>query len=150
MIVVTDGSQDGAAHGWAVLLIDAAGIVAFAYSGALLNGGSTWIAEWCVKGLDLWLVHHLCVAPTSVYGFRSDNLGASFGSARGSPSHCIWVDAICRVYASFLVFEFCVPAQHDTHHQDVVAQWQAKAERLAKKGAPTGSSICGPPSHPPV
>ena len=50
----------------------------------------------------------------------------------------MWVDAIRKIYASFLpdgcVAEYYVPAQHDTRCQGAVALWQAKADRLAKAG----------------
>ena len=138
IIVVTDGSQEEKARGWAVVLIDSVGIVACAHSGALLWYGSSWAAEWCAKGLALWLLQHLSIAPDVVCGTIADKLAASFGASGGSPSHCVWVEAIRRQYTSYLadghIPEFYVPAQHDTHRQDLVASWQAEADRLAKAG----------------
>ena len=89
VIVITDGSQEGAANGWAVVLVEAAGIVAHAGSGGLLWCSLSWVAEWCAKGLALWLLQHMHVAPDTVCGIIADNLAASFGSAGGSLSLCV-------------------------------------------------------------
>ena len=138
IIVVTHGSQEEKAHGWAVVVIDSVGFVACAHSGALLWYGSSWAAEWCAKGLALWLLQHLSIAPDVVCGIIANNLAASFGATGGSPLYCVRVDAIRHQYASYLAHghipELYVPAQHDTHRQDLVASWQAEADRLAKAG----------------
>ena len=138
VLAVTDGSQDGAAHGWAVVLVDALGIFAWACSGTLLSCGSSWVAEWRAKSRAVWLLRPLSVAVSDVLGFVADNLAASFDLCGGKPSWCVWVDAVRLDYASFLtdgpVPEFFVPAQHDTLRVDLVASWQAEADRLAKAG----------------
>ena len=80
----------------------------------------------------------LDIAPRDVCGTIADNLATSFGTTGGSPSHCVWVDAIRRHYASYLadgpIKEFYVPAQHDTRRLDLVASRHAEADRLAKAG----------------
>ena len=138
VIVVTDRSQDKQAHGWAVVLIDSVGIVANANSGALPWCGSSWAAEWCAKGVALWLLQTLDIAPSDVCGIIADNLATSFGTTGGSYSHFVWVDTIVRHCASYLaacpIKKFYVPAQHDTRRLDLVAGWQVGADRLAKAG----------------
>ena len=73
-----------------------------------------------------------------VCGIIADDLAASFGATSGTPSHCMWKDTIRRQYASYLaegqIPEFYIPTQHDTHCQDMVASWQAGADKLAKAG----------------
>ena len=100
VIAISDGSREERAHGWAVILVDAEGIMAWAYSGARLHSGSSWAAEWCAKGLALWLLRHLAIPPSQVLGFVAHNLGASFGSAGGG-GQCIWVDAVVRFMPPF-------------------------------------------------
>ena len=138
VIVVTDTSQEAQADGWAVVLIDSVGIVASAHSGALFWCRSSWAAEWCAKGLALWLLQTLDIAPKDVCGIIALNLAASSGTTSGSPSHCVWLDPICRHYASYLadgpIKEFYGPAQDDTQRLDLVAGWRAEADQLAKAG----------------
>ena len=83
VIAISDGSREEHAHGLAVILVDAEGIMAWVYSGARLHSGSSRAAEWCAKGQALWLLRHLAIPASQVLGFVADNLGASFGSEGG-------------------------------------------------------------------
>ena len=138
VIVITPGSQAEQARGWAVVLMDPVGIVASAHSGALIWCGFSTAAAWCAKELALWLLQTLDIAPKDLCGIIADNLASSFGTTGGSPSHCVWVDAMRRHYGSSLangpIKEFYVPAQHDMRRLDLVAGWQAEADPLAKAG----------------
>ena len=61
------------------MLVDADGVFARTCSGALRPCGSSWVAEWCGKGLAACVLCELDVPPTAVLGFLADNVSATFG-----------------------------------------------------------------------
>ena len=89
LLAITDGSIEGDRHGWSVVPVDANGVFARACWGALLLFGSSWVAEWCGKGLAVCVLRELDVPPTAVLGFVADNVSATFGADGGGPSRCI-------------------------------------------------------------
>ena len=121
-----------------MVLVDADGVFVRTCSGALLLCGSSWVAEWCGKGLAVCVLHELGVPPDAVLGFVADNMSATFGTDGGGPSRCIWVNMVRRECAAFLEAgageEYYVPAQHDTLRRDLVAGWQEASDRLAHDG----------------
>ena len=105
-------------HAWSALVIDTNGVALKASSTVRCKGGSSWIAEWCEKFLNMLLIHRFDIDPSRVRGAISENLVAMHGGDGGNPSKCMWVDAYRMSYAQFLcrhgIPEFYIPAQHNT------------------------------------
>ena len=119
----TDGSKEGDRHGWSAVLVDTDGVFVRLCLGALLLCGSSWVAEWCGKGLAVCVLCELGVPPDTVLGFVADNVSATFGA-----------DGYVAFLEAGATHEYYVPAQHDTLRRDLVAGWQEASVRLAHDG----------------
>ena len=88
---------------------------------------------------DPGLLEHVDWRGKTIMAAIADNAAAVFGSTRGSPSSCAWVDRLRLAYAKFIhahgIGEFFVPAQHDSHATHEVAMWQKTCDALAKEAA---------------
>ena len=84
------------------MLVDADGVFARASSGALLLFGSSWVAEWCGKGLAVCVLCELGVAPDTVLGFVADNVSATFGADGGGGGGALAASGSTRYVVSML------------------------------------------------
>ena len=70
--------------------------------GALLLCGSSWVAEWCGKGLAACVLRELGVPPDTVLGFVADDVSATFGADGGCPPRCMWLNTVRHEYAALV------------------------------------------------
>ena len=136
IILMSDGSKETNDQAWTALVIDIKGVALKASFAVRCKGGSSWIAEWCGKFLNMLLIHRFEIDPKRIRGAISDNLAAMHGGEGSKPSKCIWIDAYRMAYAQFLcehnIPEYYIPAQHNTKSNARVALWQKETDDMAK------------------
>ena len=68
IILMSDGSKETYDHAWSTLVIDINGVALKASSAVRCKGGSSWIAEWCGKFLNMLLMHCFETDPNRIKG----------------------------------------------------------------------------------
>ena len=148
---MSDGSVRPPAVAWAALVADSTGVLA-EYSAAIeLEGSSSWMAEWLGRLQALQLAADLGVPKEHVRWILADNVAATAAIGGAGPSSCSWLDTLRQHYQIWLAAsaatEAYIPAQHNTHHQTSLAQWQQRCDELARSALPSARSAAAPFLH---
>ena len=135
VVIVSDGSCGPEGVGFSAVFFDEAGLLGEFFGGVLLEDPSSWVAEWLAKVVGL---HSLLPFPITTALLLADNTSvATLGGPSSSTGSHI-VDCCIRFLLHFSAHhhlqEGFTPAAHDTGLLSFVANFQDRADFLAKEG----------------